>query len=136
MSMLSCSNLSKVYGKKIAVDDISLSFEEHKIYGLLGKNGAGKTTLLSWLSGQNSVTKGNVTLDGEKVWENQKALNNICFSREINPVIMFGVDNRKIKKLLSIAKIILPYWDDEYAKKLVTEFKLDRSEERRVGKEC
>ncbi|MGM0924405.1 MAG: ATP-binding cassette domain-containing protein [Bacillota bacterium] len=46
------SGLTKVYGKKRALDGITLQLEENKIYGLLGRNGAGKTTLMQILAGQ------------------------------------------------------------------------------------
>ena len=45
-----------------------------KIDIISGFLGAGKTTLLSILSAQNPATEGNVTWNGEKIWENRKAL--------------------------------------------------------------
>lgn len=44
-------DLTKHYGRVTALDHVSLSLEENKIYGLLGNNGAGKTTLMSILTG-------------------------------------------------------------------------------------
>ena len=55
--------------------------EEHKIYGLLGRNGAGKTTLLNLLAGQITSSSGSVSIFGEHVFENSKAMQNICFVR-------------------------------------------------------
>lgn len=55
--------------------------EEHKIYGLLGRNGAGKTTLLNILAGQIISSSGSVAVFGENVFENSKAMQNICFVR-------------------------------------------------------
>ena len=51
--MIDIQNISYQYDKKSpkVFDGLSLSFEDGKIYGLLGKNGAGKTTLLHLLSG-------------------------------------------------------------------------------------
>jgi ABC-2 type transport system ATP-binding protein len=121
MKILSCQNLTKIFGKKTAVGGVSFELEPHKIYGLIGRNGAGKTTLLGILSGQNPMTGGEVAYDGGKIWENQKALNEICFSREINPIS----DNKKIKALLKTAEIMFPYWDKEYAKNLIGIFQLD-----------
>ncbi len=125
MSELVCKDLSKAYGKKEVLKGISLTLEPHKIYGLIGKNGAGKTTLLGILSAQNPATSGIVTYKGEKIWENQRALNEICFSREINATIVFGADSRKIKTLLKTAELMFPYWDKDYAARLVLEFNLD-----------
>ena len=44
-TILECKNLSKKYGRKQALDNITLSLESGKIIGLLGPNGSGKTTL-------------------------------------------------------------------------------------------
>lgn len=125
MNTLSCSGLTKIYGSNEVLKGIDLTLEPHKIYGLIGRNGAGKTTLLGILSAQNPETSGEVTYNGNKVWENQAVLNEICFSREINVSVLFGSDNRRIKTLLKTAEIMLPYWDKEYAATLVKEFELD-----------
>lgn len=57
-------NLSKVYGDLKAVDNVSLSIEEGKIFGLLGPNGAGKTTLISMLVTMRRPTSGKATVNG------------------------------------------------------------------------
>lgn len=117
--------VKKCYGKKIVLDGVNLTLEPGKIYGLIGRNGAGKTTMLSIASAQNPLTEGEVLLDGEKVWENQKALDCICFSREIGNIIN-GVQNTiKVKEYLKIASILFPKWDQTYADRLVKEFELD-----------
>lgn len=46
-TILECKNLSKKYGRKQALDNITLSLESGRIIGLLGPNGSGKTTLTS-----------------------------------------------------------------------------------------
>ena len=84
MSKLTCENLTKAYGKNTVLTNLNLTLESGKIYGLIGRNGAGKTTMLSIMSNQNPATGGKVTLDGENIWENRKALDRICFSRELN----------------------------------------------------
>ena len=81
MSELVCKGITKHYKDKEALRDVDLTLESGKIYGLIGRNGAGKTTLLSILTAQNPATAGTVTLDGEPVWENRQALDQLCFSR-------------------------------------------------------
>ncbi len=49
--MLIIKNLSKVYGRHLVLDDISLSINEGEVHGVVGENGAGKTTLFKCISG-------------------------------------------------------------------------------------
>lgn len=117
--------VKKNYGKKTVLTGVDLILEKGKIYGLIGRNGAGKTTMLSIASAQNPTTDGEVLLDGQKVWENQKALDRICFSREIGNMIN-GVQNTvKVKEYLKMAALLFPNWDQSYADELVKEFGLD-----------
>ncbi|MBR2895668.1 MAG: ABC transporter ATP-binding protein [Oscillospiraceae bacterium] len=122
---LICENISKVYGKNEVLHDISLMLEQGKIYGLIGRNGAGKTTLLSVLTAQNPATTGTVTLDGEKVWENRKSLEKLCFSRELNASAESGIAAMKTKEYLRLAATYYPNWDKEMEKRLIEMFKLD-----------
>ena len=56
MGNIECINLCKNYKEKKVLDNVDLTIEEGKIYGLIGRNGAGKTTLLSLMSAQNPVS--------------------------------------------------------------------------------
>lgn len=126
MDQLVCSGILKKYGDKEVLHDVNLTLEKGKIYGLIGRNGAGKTTLLSIMSAQNPLTAGSVTLNGERVWENQRALSHICFSREINAgTTNCGIAGLKVKEYLRAASIYYPNWDDAMAEKLVKKFELD-----------
>lgn len=122
---LKCENIVKTYNKTNVLKNINLEIEQGKIYGLIGRNGAGKTTLLSIMTAQNPATSGSITYDGAPVWENQAALDHLCFSRELNPVTTLGPNNMKIKEYLRIASIFYPNWDKEMAKRLVELFHLD-----------
>ena len=123
---LTINQVSKVYGKKVALNQLSLELEDGKIYGLIGRNGAGKTTLLSIASAQNAATDGEVLLDGKKVWENDEALKDICFSREIATTATDSRNTSKVCEYLRIASILYPNWNAELADELITEFGLDR----------
>ncbi|MDO5602495.1 MAG: ATP-binding cassette domain-containing protein, partial [Oscillospiraceae bacterium] len=85
----------------------------------------GKTTLLGMMTAQNTTTSGSITYGGEKVWENEKALAEMCFSRELSPMVMLGQNTMKAKEYLRMASIYFPYWDKEYAARLIEEFGLD-----------
>lgn len=119
-------NITKKYGKTQVLDIENLELEKGKIYGLIGRNGAGKTTLLSILSAQNPATSGTITCNGMPVWENQKALDRICFSREINGMLGNGQANcYRVKDYFRSAAYFMPGWDKEMAEKLVKTFNLD-----------
>lgn len=122
---LICNDLVKKYGKKEILHGIDLEIEPNKIYGLIGRNGAGKTTLLSVLTAQSPATSGTVTYNGMPVWENQAALDHICFSRELNPLIGWGPNNLKIKDHLQAASLYFPKWDKQLADRLIKDFDLD-----------
>ena len=125
MSFLRCENLSKPYGQKVVLNELNLELESGKIYGLIGRNGAGKTTMLSIMSNQNPSSSGMVTLDGDNIWENRKALDRICFSRELNITAESGLAAYTVKRYLGAAALYLPHWDKEMAAHLMQSFQLD-----------
>lgn len=122
---LYCKNLTKSYKDKEVLHQINLTIEPGKIYGLIGRNGAGKTTLLSILSAQYAATSGSVTLGEDAVWENQKTLSHICFSRELNPSAESAIATMKVKDYLKAASYYYPQWDKEMAEQLVKTFELE-----------
>lgn len=56
-------NVTKKYGKKTALDNVSLELESGKIYGLLGRNGAGKSTLLNIINARSCADSGEILID-------------------------------------------------------------------------
>lgn len=70
MSILSIEHLTKVYGEKKAVDDLSLEISAGEIYGFIGHNGAGKTTTLKAVVGILPFDEGKVKIDGISIKEN------------------------------------------------------------------
>ena len=125
MSKMICEALTKRYGDKTVLENLNLTLESGKIYGLIGRNGAGKTTLLSMMSNQNPWTSGTVTLDGEPVWENRKALDRICFSRELNISAESGLNGLKLKDYLKTASYYYVNWDKAMADALLQKFELN-----------
>ena len=123
--ILKAEGLCKSYGSKRVLEGLDLTIQPGRIYGLIGRNGAGKTTLLGILTGQNTKDSGQVTCDGEPVWENCRALEQICFSRELQPTLFSGPNNQKVRYYLKSAAIFYPNWDQEYADRLLNEFQLE-----------
>ena len=67
--MLKIENLTKVYGDKKAVDDLSLHIAPGEIYGFIGHNGAGKTTTLKSVAGILQFDSGEIYINGKSVKE-------------------------------------------------------------------
>lgn len=65
--MLKIENLTKAYGDKKAVDDLSLHIKSGEIYGFIGHNGAGKTTTLKSVAGILRFDSGEIYIDGKSV---------------------------------------------------------------------
>ena len=124
--VLTTRGLTKRYGGTVAADHIDMTIEKGQIYGLVGRNGAGKTTLLSILTAQAPLNGGSVTYGGEPVWENPRALADICFSRELSPTLGSSQNTMKIRDYLEAAALFFPRWDAAYAARLLAEFGLER----------
>ncbi|MBC6973101.1 ABC transporter ATP-binding protein [Bacillus sp. Xin] len=116
--------LTKQYKKKIAVNELTFSLEENKIYGLLGRNGAGKTTLLHLLTGQIVANQGNVSIFGENVYENSHALQNICFVKVKEEVYL----SYKVKEIFKLCNLFYKNWDGAFAEELAVKFQLDMNQ--------
>lgn len=71
--MLTIRNLTKTYGEKRAVDNLSLHIAPGEIYGFIGHNGAGKTTTLRAVVGILNPDAGEITVDGLSMRENPVA---------------------------------------------------------------
>lgn len=119
-SVIEVNNLTKRYKQKLALDDVSISLDEHTIYGLLGRNGAGKTTLMSILTAQNFATSGDVRLFGEPPYENARVLSRVCFVRESQKY----PDDMTPTHAFRAARIFFQHWDQELAERLIDDFRL------------
>lgn len=93
---LECKNLSKKFGERYAVKNVSFEILEGEIFGLIGQNGAGKTTIIRMITGLAKPTTGEVFICGNSVQKNfEKAIVNVGGIIE-NPELygyMSGMDN-------------------------------------------
>ena len=67
MSIIEVKHVTKTFGEKVALDDVSLSIPEGKIFGLLGPNGAGKSTLIRIINRITIATKGEILFQGHPI---------------------------------------------------------------------
>ena len=85
--MVEVKNLSKNYGDKHAVNNISFKVEKGEILGFLGPNGAGKSTTMNMLTGYISSTSGQILINGVDILEEpKKAKQYIGYLPEIPPL--------------------------------------------------
>lgn len=85
--MIEIKNLTKTYGSKVAVNNISFTVGEGEVVGFLGRNGAGKTTTMNMLTGYISSTSGTASVDGFDILENpMEAKKLIGYLPEFPPV--------------------------------------------------
>ena len=64
--MLTVSNLSVQFGKRVLFDEVNTSFTQGNCYGIIGANGSGKSTLLKIIAGDRDPTSGHVSLEKGK----------------------------------------------------------------------
>lgn len=121
MSTITINNLTMKFKETVALDDLSLTFKENKIYGLLGRNGAGKSTLLNLITNKLFPTSGSIEVDGQPVKENRAALSKIyCMSEQ-----SLYPDDCRIKNIFRWSREFYPNFDSEYASQLSDLFQLD-----------
>jgi ABC-2 type transport system ATP-binding protein len=100
-NVIETKNLTKMFGKFKAVDDIALSVRKGEIYGFLGLNGAGKTTTIRMLLGMIRPSKGESYLNGTRVHAgNNKLWNSIGYLVEIP----YSYPELTVKENLEIAR--------------------------------
>lgn len=112
--VLETKNLTKVFKKQKAVENISLKVKEKSIYGLLGPNGAGKSTTLKMITGMLKPTEGEILFKGDK-WQ-RDSLKDIGALIEAAPLysnltaeenlkvrtLVMGLPDKRIKEVLKI----------------------------------
>ena len=106
--MIEVKHLTKKYGGHLALNDLSFTVEDGKIYGLLGPNGAGKSTCMNIMTGYIAATEGEVKINGlDIVKDAEKAKKHIGYLPEIPPLypdmkvreyLEFAAELKKVEK--------------------------------------
>ena len=121
MKGIEVKNISKTFGRVRALQDVSVTFEGEKIYGLLGRNGAGKSTLFNMITNRIFPDAGEVFIDGERSAENDAVLQKIFMMSEKN----YYPDNMKLAEALRWTGEFYKDCDQAYGKELAGRFGLD-----------
>ena len=95
MTLLTCENLSKTYGKKTAITNLNLQIQKGHIIGLLGPNGSGKTTLIKMICGLSTPSSGTILVNNQEIGvESKKVISYLPDHTYLN-------DYMKVKDVLS-----------------------------------
>lgn len=121
-SVIEVRGLTRRFGNKSALHDVSLTIPRGSVFGLVGENGAGKTTLLKHLLGLLRAQVGSVRVFGrDPVADPVGVLGKIgCLSEDRDLP-----DWMRIDELLRYNQAFYPTWDEDYADELRREFSLD-----------
>lgn len=99
-------NITKIYGKQKALDNVSLQIEQGKITGFLGPNGAGKSTLMKIITGYIPPNEGNVKINSLNVLENSMSIRKILgYLPENNPLYLDMYISEYLSFVASLYKI-------------------------------
>jgi ABC-2 type transport system ATP-binding protein len=121
MKAIEINSVTKYFGKKKAVDNITLTIEPNRIYGLLGRNGAGKTTLLNMITGRIFPTEGVIRIDGADIKDDGQGFRDVFYMTEKN----LYPEDEKVKSIFRWTAEFYPAFDIGYAKELSDRFGLN-----------
>ena len=121
-SVVDVSNLSRTFGDKAALDDVSFRATAGQVYGLVGSNGAGKTTLLKHLLGLLRAASGSVRVFGlDPVRDPVGVLSRVGYLSEERELPEW----MRIDELMRYTQAYHATWDAAYARELLETFALD-----------
>jgi ABC-2 type transport system ATP-binding protein len=120
--VISITNLTRRFGAKVALDNVSLEVTRGQVFGLVGANGAGKTTLIKHVLGLYKPASGAVRVFGlDPVADPPGVLGRIGFLSEDRDLPMW----MRVEELLRYSRAFYPKWDADYAESLRAQFQLD-----------
>ena len=132
--MITISNLTKKYGDKYALDNISFNVKKGEVLGFLGPNGAGKSTTMNIITGYISYTDGSVNIDGYDILENPiEVKKKIGYLPEIPPLYLDMVVWDYLEFVYELKKIKT---EDEksHIQQVIDMVKIDNVKNRKIAK--
>lgn len=124
MTVITCENLTKTYGQKNVLNELSLTIGKNKLTGLIGRNGAGKTTLLKIIAGYLTKTAGKIEVFS------QNPFNNLFVTANT----IFIADDMTFPPSLTLEEILLEMerfykkWDQNFANRLFDYFSFAKND--------
>ena len=120
-------NCRKAFGKVCAVDKVTLNIYNREVFGLVGSNGAGKSTLLRIIAGILKPDEGQVLVDNEAVYENDKRKASVFYIPDDSYVPL----NYTPENLMDFYRNYYPGFHKEKYHRLMKQFQMD--EKRRIS---
>src|SRR4051812_19316079 len=115
-------NVTRKFGAKLALDNVSLAVPRGVVYGLVGANGAGKTTLIRHVLGLLKAQTGSVRVFGlDPVKDPLHVLSRIGYLSEEGDLPGW----MRVDELMRYMRAFYPTWDETYAQDLRRQFALD-----------
>ncbi|WP_284036861.1 ABC transporter ATP-binding protein [Neobacillus sp. 114] len=119
--MIEFKNVTKKFDRYTAIENVNLTIQTGSIYGLIGSNGAGKTTIIKLLAGIYRQDQGEVTIDGQPVFENVQLKEKLVFIPD-HPYVFPQYTTRQMARFY---RNCYPSWDEERFKNLAQAFEVD-----------
>ncbi len=114
--MLTVSNLSVQFGKRVLFDEVNTTFTTGNCYGIIGANGSGKSTFLKILSGKQEATSGHVALESGKRMSVLEQNHNLYDEHTVLETVLMG--NKPLFKIKSEIDALYADYTDENAEKI------------------
>lgn len=119
--MIEINNVTKIFGEKKALDNISFKIDDGSVFGLVGSNGAGKSTLLRILSGVFETDGGEVLINANVPFENPSIKSQCAFVSDFP----FFYPGATLTSTANYYSSIYPTWDKNRFKELKSIFPID-----------
>jgi len=121
-SVIEIKNVSRRFGKKLALDNVSLTVQRGGVFGLIGGNGAGKTTLLKHVMGMLKAQSGSVKVFGmDPIAQPVGVLSRMGYLSEERDLPSW----MRVSELIRYTQAFYPTWDGRFAEELREMFELD-----------
>ena len=120
--MLKMKNVTKTFGTFKALDDLTLTVPKGAVYGLVGPNGAGKSTAIRHLTGVYRPDSGEITMDGQPIYENIAVKERIGYI----PDEIFYYPSASLEEMRKFYKGMYPKFDDRLFERLYDVFELPK----------
>ena len=120
--MLQVTNVTKCFGNFRALDNLTMTVPRGTVYGLVGPNGAGKSTIIRLLTGVYTPDGGQITMDGQPVYENTAMKERIGYI----PDEIFYFPSATLEDMRAYYRGIYPQFDDALFDRLFEVFQLPK----------